>query len=112
VNVLEFRHASWWASSVFETLEKNNVTFCGMSHPLLPDDVIRTSSTIYYRFHGVPQLYHSAYKTEALQKVADKISAMKDAEQVCIYFNNTASGAAVMNAKEMQQLSQAHLVNK
>jgi uncharacterized protein YecE (DUF72 family) len=111
VNILEFRHASWWTSSVFETLEKNNVTFCGMSHPMLPDGVIKTSSTIYYRFHGVPQLYHSMYKPETLQKVGDKISAL-DAAQVCVYFNNTASGAALVNAREMQQFYQAHAISK
>ncbi|WP_207955473.1 DUF72 domain-containing protein [Segetibacter sp. 3557_3] len=60
-NVLEFRHNSWWDADVFATMSKHNVGFCGMSHPEYPDNLIATTGTAYYRFHGVPLLYKSAY---------------------------------------------------
>ena len=56
-NVLEFRHVSWWAPEVYKKLSKHKITFCGMSHLELPQDVIQNSPLFYYRFHGVPELY-------------------------------------------------------
>src|SRR5690606_35045537 len=60
-NVIEFRHESWWREDVYTTLTKNKITFCSISYPSLPNGVFRTSSSIYYRFHGVPKLYLSSY---------------------------------------------------
>ncbi len=42
-NVVEFRHVSWWRDDVYKTLAEHHITFCGMSHPLLPDDVIQNT---------------------------------------------------------------------
>jgi uncharacterized protein YecE (DUF72 family) len=99
-NVLEFRHESWWRDDVFSILSQHNVTFCGQSHPTLPDDMIKTSDIIYYRFHGVPDLYSSRYKKQKLHRVAEQIMALKNIQQAYIYFNNTAAGHAITNAKE------------
>ena len=46
-NILEFRHVSWWRDDVFKTLADHGITFCGMSHPTLPDDVIQNTPVIY-----------------------------------------------------------------
>lgn len=100
-NVLEFRHDSWWNESVYETLRRENVIFCGMSHPQLPDDVIITSDTLYYRFHGVPHLYNSQYELPKLEQVAQAMSGAGN-RQAYVYFNNTADGHAITNAKQLQ----------
>jgi uncharacterized protein YecE (DUF72 family) len=55
-NVIEFRHASWWHEHVFNVLEQRSI----ISYPSLPDDVIKTTPVMYYRFYGVPQLYKSS----------------------------------------------------
>jgi uncharacterized protein YecE (DUF72 family) len=112
VNVLEFRHPSWWQQKVYDVLTQNNIAFCGMSHPALPENIIMTSNTVYYRFHGIPELYHSMYKTNELQQVIDRITNFENVEQVCLYFNNTATGAAIINAKELQEYCQLLPVNK
>jgi uncharacterized protein YecE (DUF72 family) len=39
-NILEFRHVSWWREDLYKTLADHHITFCGMSHPILPDNVI------------------------------------------------------------------------
>ena len=39
-NVIEFRHESWWKEDVYKTLAKHDISFCGMSHPSLPKDII------------------------------------------------------------------------
>lgn len=104
MNVIEFRHMSWWDKKVFKTFSENNITFCGMSHPELPDDVIRTSPTIYYRFHGVPHLYTSSYETEKLERVAANINKEEGVKDAFVFFNNTAEGAAIQNAKQFQEI--------
>src|SRR5690606_7984651 len=102
-NVLEFRHASWWNDTVFETLKRANVSFCGMSHPSLPDEVMATTDTIYYRFHGVPHLYQSRYETAKLEQVVQDIQR-QGGRRAFVFFNNTAEGHAITNAKQLQEI--------
>ena len=102
-NVLEFRHVSWWTPGVYEALTKANVAFCGMSHPSLPDQVLTTTNTLYYRFHGVPHLYNSLYEIQKLEQVVQQI-VNSSATQAYIYFNNTAAGHAITNAKQLHEI--------
>ena len=104
VNVLEFRHPSWWREEVYTALRQRQVTFCGQSHPLLPDTVLATSPTLYYRFHGVPDLYASPYPTEILRQKATEITQVAEVAQAYVYFNNDIGGSAIGNAQEMQRL--------
>jgi uncharacterized protein YecE (DUF72 family) len=106
-NVVEFRHPSWWRPDVFQAFKENNITFCGMSHPNLPADVVTTSDIVYYRFHGVPHLYTSTYTSQELEDVAQRIQNMTGVKEAFIYFNNTGQAAAVANAKEFRELSEA-----
>ncbi|HEX8461264.1 MAG TPA: DUF72 domain-containing protein [Segetibacter sp.] len=100
-NVLEFRHESWWNAEVYNRLSQNNITFCGMSHPQLPDEIVQNTKTIYYRFHGVPNLYQSKYNLETLQKFADEIENTPTIKEAFIYFNNDIDGSAITNAIEL-----------
>jgi uncharacterized protein YecE (DUF72 family) len=101
-NVLEFRHESWWNASVYNKLSEHNVTFCGMSHPSLPDEVIQNTKTVYFRFHGVPDLYRSKYDTGTLHKISNEIEGNVRTKEVFIYFNNDIDASAITNAFEMQ----------
>jgi uncharacterized protein YecE (DUF72 family) len=102
---VEFRHPSWWQRVVYETLAHHHISFCSISHPQLPNEVISNTDTIYYRFHGVPKLYYSAYDNPFLQDVITTIKNAQQAEQAFIYFNNTAQTAAIQNAQFVQQLA-------
>lgn len=104
VNVLEFRHPSWWRTEVFEALRQRQVVFCGQSHPLLPDAVVATAPTLYYRFHGVPQLYASPYPEEFLQQKATEVLAAPGVGQGYLYFNNDIGAAAIGNARTLRTL--------
>lgn len=104
INVIEFRHSSWWNTKVRETLSRHHITFCGISHPLLPDEVVVNTETVYYRLHGVPHLYYSAYSESFLQLVVQAIQNAIPAKQAFVYFNNTAQTAAIQNAQFVQQL--------
>jgi uncharacterized protein YecE (DUF72 family) len=75
-----------------------------MSHPERPAEPIVTGPVVYYRFHGVPDLYRSSYSEAELVAVAEKIRAEPGVEQVWCYFNNDATVAAIPNAKTLVKL--------
>ena len=104
-NVLELRHISWWNDSVYEKLAKHHITFCGMSHPTLPDTVIQNTPMIYYRFHGVPVLYRSPYSKDFLEKIINTVQQNSNTQEGWFYFNNDFDAVGVANANDMISLS-------
>ncbi|MEI9959490.1 MAG: DUF72 domain-containing protein [Ferruginibacter sp.] len=103
INVVEFRHTSWWNKDVYKAFEKNNITFCNVSYPNFPDDIIATSPIYYFRFHGVPELYRSAYSHEYLATVIKKIKT-ENIKSAWLYFNNTAGLGAIENANYIKSI--------
>lgn len=103
-NVFEPRHVSWWNDDVYKTLADHKIAFCSMSHPTLPDDVIENTDLVYYRFHGVPDLYRSRYSIAFLQEVVNKIQACKSVKEAWCYFNNDFDAIGVINGREMMGL--------
>lgn len=103
-NVIEFRHQSWWNDKVYKLLAKHNITFCGISHPTLPDDVIINNPLVYYRFHGVPELYKTPYPIELLENVVQSIKAKRKSKEAYLFFNNDIDVNAPRNAAETQQI--------
>ncbi len=59
----------------------------------------------YWRLHGAPRIYHSAYERPRLEKLAQTLlaAARQGIDSWCI-FDNTASGHAVADALLLQQL--------
>jgi uncharacterized protein YecE (DUF72 family) len=101
-NVLEFRHESWWNQEVYNKMAAANITFCGMSHPGLPAEVIQNTGILYYRMHGTPELYKSKYKLKELKDIANEINTSKAVKAAYIYFNNDIDGSAITNASQME----------
>jgi uncharacterized protein YecE (DUF72 family) len=106
-NVLEFRHASWWQPAVYDRLTRQGVAFCGMSHPGLPDQLVANTEMVYYRFHGVPDLYRSAYAEKDLQAFAGEVQANPKVRDAWCYFNNDAAVAAIPDAQTLERLAKA-----
>lgn len=104
LNVVEFRHKSWWNEEVLKTLKEKNIVFSGVSFPKdIPDEFITNSSKFaYYRLHGVPALFKSEYSEEELINLADEIKKAK--ETVFVFFNNTWGTAALKNALFLKKL--------
>ena len=104
LNVVEFRHKSWWTEEIFETLKKKNIVFSGVSFPKdIPDDfIINNSKSVYYRLHGVPVLFKSEYSVEELEKLAKEIKKAK--QDVFVFFNNTWGTAALKNALYLKKI--------
>jgi uncharacterized protein YecE (DUF72 family) len=103
-NVVEFRHNSWWNEAAYKSFKKHNISFSGMSHPLLPGNIIANTSLLYYRMHGVPELYKSPYSLTDIKKVIKIIEKSTGIKKAFIYFNNDIGGSAIKNAKEMNQV--------
>ena len=108
LNVIEFRHRSWWREDVYARLQQKKIVFSGISYPDLPNDVISNGSTVYYRFHGLPKLYFSDYDPAFLRQVVLLIKEDEHVKQAFLYFNNTAAAAALGNARFVQEFVQSN----
>lgn len=104
LNVIEFRHESWWQDQVYETLKNKNITFCGMSHPDLPKDVVSNTPMLYHRMHGEGMLYASNYDRLQLQNLAAEIKSRDNIEEAYIFFNNDIHTYAVYNAQDLKKI--------
>ena len=104
INVVEFRHESWWNQAVYNKLTCSNIGFCGHSYPQLPDNVVCNVPAVYYRFHGLPKVYYSQYKRAFVEQVVNQVENSR-AGRAYMYFNNTATIAAIRNARYMQKLT-------
>ncbi len=109
VNVVEFRHVSWWSDEVKTTLKQANIVMAGVSILLKSTDnqipneiVINDEDTLYYRLHGVPIMFKSEYSEEALKSLAEKIKNFDG--QKYVFFNNTFGIAGIKNALFLHQL--------
>ena len=104
VNVVEFRHASWWNDKVFEAFRQHGTVFCSTSAPKLPRDLVKTADHIYVRFHGTSdRWYLHDYSKEEL---ADWAKQIRDsgAKTVWAYFNNDRECHAIKNALALRRL--------
>ena len=98
LNVVEFRHSSWWIPDVFETLKTKNIIFSGVSISReIPNDlIINNDDSAYYRLHGVPQMFKSEYSEKELIDLAENIKNFIGTS--FIFFNNTYGTAGIKNA--------------
>ncbi|KEY19530.1 DUF72 domain-containing protein [Kaistella antarctica] len=98
LNVVEFRHQSWWNIEVQNSLNENNIVFAGVSIPKdIPTDfIINNDDFAYYRLHGNPEMFKSEYAETELKKLAAEILKFKGTS--FIFFNNTYGTAAIKNA--------------
>ncbi|KUJ55430.1 DUF72 domain-containing protein [Chryseobacterium aquaticum] len=103
LNVIEFRHESWWSENIYKKLKDKNIIFSGVSFPgNLPENVIINSQDIlYYRLHGKPVLYKSEYSEDFLNNLAEKIK--NSDKKSFIFFNNTWGTSAIKNGKYFQE---------
>jgi uncharacterized protein YecE (DUF72 family) len=102
---LEPRHASWKdAEALLQQARVARVAadpapFEGSEQPA------GWAGLQYWRLHGSPRIYYSAYSTDWLERLAQQLQTAREngIASWCI-FDNTASGAAVANALQLQQL--------
>ena len=101
-NVIEFRDVSWWNKEVYDAFKANNIIFCSVSHPRVPEDIITTSSTAYVRLHGNPKIFYSSYSEAYLSNLHHILMKNKELKDAYVFFNNTASTAGILNAQQFK----------
>jgi uncharacterized protein YecE (DUF72 family) len=102
-NVVEFRHISWWNQFVFDELAKHNISFCSISIKNLPAEIIGNTPLLYYRFHGIKKLYFSEYTKQTIKNFSIELNTKQNIREAYIYFNNTATTAAINNARQLKK---------
>lgn len=100
--VCEPRHPSWFEKAD-ALLASNHVARVAADPPRVPigREPGGWPGFAYYRLHGSPRTYWSAYDQQALDVIAAAMTG-RSGESWCI-FDNTASGAALENAWSLQR---------
>ena len=98
--VCEPRHPSWASSSVERLFREFQISWVSAD----PVRVLHAHAPIgdiqYYRLHGSPRVYWSSYADADLRDLSERMTSERRrvAQEWCI-FDNTAAGAAWLNAR-------------
>ncbi|WP_308922047.1 DUF72 domain-containing protein [Janthinobacterium sp. J1-1] len=99
----EARHASWFGEAATALLRARHITRVRADPPAgQPGPHVPTTEVAYLRLHGSPKIYYSDYSAEFLAALATELRTQTANGSWCI-FDNTASGAALLNALDLQQ---------
>ena len=104
--VLEPRHETWFQSCAADLLTDFRIARVAADPGMIPEakDPGGWNGVVYFRLHGSPRKYYSAYDSDFLGSLATRMAHLSSLSQVWCIFDNTASGAAVGNALELQTL--------
>jgi uncharacterized protein YecE (DUF72 family) len=100
---VEPRHATWFTAEADALLDGARVGRVAADPARVPEAAVPGgwAGTVYYRLHGSPRTYYSAYDDPYLDALAARLRAAAGAAGAaapwCI-FDNTAAGAATPNA--------------
>jgi uncharacterized protein YecE (DUF72 family) len=95
----EPRHASWFSPQAEALLRRHGAARVAADPPRHPDDGKPGGDPhlAYYRWHGAPRIYWSAYADTRLAGLS-RASRATGAEEIWCIFDNTAAGAALDDA--------------
>lgn len=102
----EPRHESWFQSCAENLLKEFHVARVAADPGVIPSatDPGGWNGLLYFRLHGSPRKYYSAYSSDFLRSLATNMPNLSPVPKVWCIFDNTASGAAIGNALELQTL--------
>jgi uncharacterized protein YecE (DUF72 family) len=110
--VCEPRHASWFTPEVEALLAELRIARVAADPAPVPgaDEPGGWRGLSYYRLHGSPRIYYSAYSAEYLAAIAEVLArdAAAGVDTWCM-FDNTAAFAATGDALTTRSLVQARL---
>jgi uncharacterized protein YecE (DUF72 family) len=104
--VCEPRHESWFSPSAEALLIRHEVARVAADPERVPgaDRPGGWKGVIYYRLHGSPRTYWSKYEAIYIERLAAALQSVPRSVDAWCVFDNTASGAALENARELQSL--------
>jgi uncharacterized protein YecE (DUF72 family) len=103
----EPRHASWFNARASDLLERYGIARVAADPTANPggDEPGGACQLIYYRLHGSPRIYYSAYSVDFLSRLATKIhESSAITKDVWCVFDNTALYEAWPNAQQLLKL--------
>ncbi len=105
----EPRHASWFAPGPERLQEAFRIARVAADPARVPaaGRPGGWAGLAYYRLHGSPQLYRSAYTDAFLASLAADLRALAGRAEVWCIFDNTAAGAAIPDALRLTELVSA-----
>ncbi len=109
---LEPRHASWFEPGADRLVAQYRVARVAADPAVVPTaaEPGGWNGLRYYRLHGSPKVYYSAYPDEYLEALATTLARAAQSAAVWCVFDNTAEGAATVNALEMLGLLRSYRV--
>lgn len=104
INVIEFRHISWFDQDVYDLLSSYNVVVCSISAPGdLPEFIEDATGKVYLRMHGQDEWYSYNYSEEELATWKNRI-VDSEANECYVYFNNDVNAYAPNNALKLNEM--------
>lgn len=102
-HVIEFRDASWFCEETFALLREDGIALCLSDLPGSEAPMIVTAPPAYLRFHGGKR-YRDDYPAKDLDALATQLRKWSNENTSSfVYFNNTAAGHAVENARSLRK---------
>jgi uncharacterized protein YecE (DUF72 family) len=101
--VCEPRQRSWFSPAAEQLLHAFQVARVAADPALVPAAAVPGGwpGLVYYRWHGTPEMYVSAYTSAAVEALATQVAASARTVPTWCIFDNTARGAATTNALEL-----------
>ncbi len=99
----EPRHATWFKPSAEELLLDFQMARVAADPAAVPAaaEPGGWKGLVYYRLHGSPQMYYSTYPDAVLTRLAANLPERAATSEVWCIFDNTALGAATVNALDL-----------
>ncbi len=92
----EFRHASWFAEEIYQTLGYHNATLCIAETEKLTTPEVRTAGYIYFRFR------QPSYSSEEVRKLAARLErCVADGLETYAFFKHEEDPQSPLNAVEL-----------
>jgi len=98
--VWEPRHPSWFEDEVNDLMAEFRIARVAADPACVPiaGRPGGWCSLVYFRLHGSPRRYYSAYSDDFLNVMASQMVELATNKQAWCVFDNTASGSAIPNA--------------
>lgn len=104
--VFEPRHPTWLSAEADVLLVRHEIARVAADPPPMAGAEVPGGwpGFVYYRLHGSPRKYWSRYDRRSLAVWVDALRSVPPSVEAWCVFDNTASGAAIENAAELQAL--------
>jgi uncharacterized protein YecE (DUF72 family) len=102
----EPRHPTWFSAEADHLLQKFHIARVAADPAPVPEAAKPSgwNQLVYHRLHGSPRMYYSDYTEAFLESMAQAIAQQHQQADVWCIFDNTASGAALGNARSLDSL--------